>query len=117
MAIVEQLMGVGVSPEVAKRTGFFVSSHIGAHDSRTLQGPGNVLIVVSNASASVVLGDNFARGDQVLVCSRGVAVSLYPSSTTYIWPTSAGTAHPVSADVSRLFIKVDASVWHAVTSV
>lgn len=117
MAAAERLMGVGVPNEVAIRTGWYIQSPITDVESRTLQGPGNHIIVVGSASASVILGSNFDLGDQVLVCSRGVAVSLYPDSASYIWPTSAGAAHAVSADVTRMFVKVDASVWHAVSSV
>lgn len=117
MAAVERLLGVGVNAEVAKRTGFFIQTPVSSQESRTLQGPGNQILVVANATASVVLGDRFDIGDEVMICSRGAAVSLYPSSSGYIWPTSLGAAHAVSADVTRIFIKVDASVWHAVSSV
>lgn len=117
MATSERLMGVGVPNEVARRTGWFIQPAIVDDGLTTLQGPGNQIVIVASASASVVLGADFDLGDEVMVCSRGVAVSLYPSSAMYIWPTSAGAAHAVSADVSRVFVKVDASVWHVVSSV
>lgn len=116
MAKVEDLMGVGVNSEVARRTGWFIQS-LSSQESRTIQGPGNQIVIVANASASLILGDKFSPGDEVMVCSRGVAVSLYPASSHYIWPTSLGAVHAVTADVTRTFIKVDASVWQVNTSV
>lgn len=116
MATSERLMGVGVPDEVAKRTGFFIHSPLTDGTAKTINGPGNQLIVVSAATSSLTLGDKFDVGDQVIVCAHA-AVSLYPASAHYIWPTSAGAVHAVSADVTRIFIKTDASAWHAITSV
>lgn len=116
MAAVERLMGLGMTAELAKRVGFFMQTPITAQESRTINGPGNQAIVVSNATASLILGTGFDIGDQVIVAAH-TAVSLYPSPNEIIWPTSAGAVHAVSADVARMFMKFTASVWNVISSV
>lgn len=116
MSIPERLMGVGMNWELAKRIGFFIHPVVIDGLPLTLQGPGNQLIVVSAATSSITLGDQFDLGDEVVVCAHA-AVSLYPASGHYIWPTSAGVVHPVSADISRTFIKTAVSAWHVISSV
>lgn len=112
MSTPDRLMGVGQSPEVAKRVGFFIASAANGTgaDARTLNGPGNILIVVSNASASIVLGSQFDIGDEVYVIAH-TGVSLYPASDSFIWPTSAGVARAVTSGVNKSLIKTSQLVW------
>lgn len=61
MSSVEQLMGVGETAEIAKRSGFFVSTISG---SGTLKGPGNQIVKVSGTG--LALDQSFAIGDIVI---------------------------------------------------
>lgn len=117
MATPERLMGVGMPDELAKRVGFFIHN-VGAQESRTVQGPGNVMVVVSNASASVILGSRFDLGDRAIIVSRAVDVSLYGGTAEAggIYPTSAAVARSITSDVSREFIKGSGGVWYAIAT-
>lgn len=116
MAAQERLQGVGMPDELAKRCGFYIWPVVTDGLVRTLKGPGNHLIVVSAGTSSITLDSAFDLGDMVIVAAHA-AVSLYPDSASFIWPTSVGAVHPVSADVTRMFIKTSANAWHAISSV
>ncbi len=117
MAAVERLMGVGENWEIAKRTGFFIAPTVVTFGLNTFKGPGNVVVRVASASASIVLDDSFDIGDIAIIIANGVAVSLYPGSTSFINPTSVGAVHAVSADVTRIFLRQSQSAWFAISSV
>ena len=119
MATPERLMGVGLSAELAKRIGFFIDNVTDGLPF-TSKGPCNRVIVVSAATSSISLDDSHDIGDMVVVVAHE-AVSLYAGTTGFIWPTSAGVSHIVTADVSRLLIKTRSTlgiaIWDVVTSV
>lgn len=112
MSTPERLMGVGVEAETAKRTAWFTQSVGGAV---TVQGPGNQFIIVSAAGTSLVL-TNFDLGDEVTVVAKGNAVSVYPGGGDAIYPTSAGVARSLTADVARTYIKGEAGVFYAIAT-
>ena len=119
MATPERLMGVGMPDELAKRIGFFIEN-VTDGLPYTSKGPCNRIIVVSAATSSISLDDSHDLGDMVIVVAHA-AVSLYAGTTGFIWPTSAGVSHIVTADVSRLFVKTRSTagiaVWDVITSV
>lgn len=116
MAAVERLMGVGQTAEVAKRVGFFVPAVVSDGLAHTFKGPGNYMLVVSAATSSITLDDSFDIGDIVIVAAHA-AVSLYPGTASFIWPTSVGAVHAVSADVCRMFVRTGNTAWQAISSV
>ena len=120
MATPERLMGVGVPNEVALRTGFFVHEVDDASGTRIIQGPGNVMVIVSLSATAVslVLGSNFDIGDRAIIINRAIAVSLYGGTAEAggIYPTSAAVVRALTSDVAREFIKGGAGVWYAIAT-
>lgn len=120
MSTPERLMGVGVPDEVAKRVGMFISI-VNDGLPYTSKGPGNNFVIVKTATSSISLDDSHDFMDVVTVVGRGVAVSLYAGTTGFIWPTSAGVSHIVTADVARQFIRGETTaglaIWYVLSSV
>ena len=107
------LMGVGVTAEVAKRVGFFMHS---ANDAETLVGPGNKIVYAS--ADSLILGDGFAPGDVVIIAPT-TACSVSPGASGQINEKATASAAAVGVNSPALFVRNATAgrwVWIAATA-
>lgn len=104
MAKVEDLMGVGASPEVAKRTGFFISTVVST--GTTIDGPGNHIVRVSTESLN--LGTDFVPGDMVLIMPV-TAATLAAASCAF--NAGAASVANLTAGYPKLAVKTGLNAW------
>lgn len=104
MSSLEQLMGVGVPPEVAKRAGFFVGTIEGT--APTLQGPGNAIVRLS--AATLNLGSSFSPGDVVIIMP--VTAGTVAAAGCGFNAGAASVAN-LTAGYPKLLAKINSTNW------
>lgn len=105
MAAVERLMGVGVSPEEAKRTGFFIAT---VATAGSVNGPGNFIVRASGESLN--LGSGFDLGDMVMVMFVTTG-TCYPASSDQFNLKTTASGMVCTAGVAKNFVKYSATQW------
>jgi hypothetical protein len=118
MAQAKDLTAMGVPAEVAKRTGFQVVSKTtsGAVQGAgaVLSGPGNILALVTIASASdaLTLPSNADIGDIIIAANLTAnAAVVYPASGGTINNGTANQKATWAANVTLIFVKATATNW------
>lgn len=104
MSSQEQLMGVGIAPEAAKRAGFFVGTIEGS--APTLQGPGNAIVRLS--AATINLATTFAPGDMVLIMP--VTAGTVAAAGCGFNAGAASVAN-LTAGFPKLLAKISSTNW------
>jgi hypothetical protein len=127
MATANNLIGVGVPPEVAKRTGFVqvaIATTAATQGTGALRGPGNKLVsaTFTTAADAVTLPSDAEIGDEIVI-------SNITANAGVIFPPSGGningetTDEPVamaaqgSAGSVQRFMKLNATRWVAFSNI
>jgi hypothetical protein len=118
MATATGLIGVGVPPEMAKRTGVEIVSVTTTADTQNsaggvLRGPGNkiVLATAAGAGGAVTLPPDAELGDEVEVHFSTNAGRVFPQTGGTLNQGTANQHVAVVVNASLLAVKVSAINW------
>lgn len=105
MGAVERLMGLGQSPGLAARVGWFIQT---VATAATVNGPGNIVVRASGESLN--FGSNFDLGDvvQVMMVTTG---TVYPASSERFGLKTTASGLVCTAGVTKYFTKMSNQDW------
>lgn len=123
MGTTENLMGVGMPAEVAKRTAYqeqtLTTTATSTAGSGQLRGPGNLLVAatIHSANGSITLPTTAELGDEVIVANVSANAGLiYPGASQTINGNTATSAAATlaasgAAGSNWRFVKISSTGW------